>query len=425
MSPVPLIELQRRLSLVGAIRAGGEKQPKAPGRKLEAYRLTSPRRDLIEQAATLYGGSVTPWKSPTGDEWQVYTEAAELPILIIVGYSLRQSYELWEGASRRERLCDGVDEELTGGPCICNAEGLDRCDLYTRLVVALPELDTVLGWRLITRGANAGHELPSLLDLLEAKGARLVPAKLRLDQRRGVTRQEGKEPQVVRFVVPTIDLGVGYLALAAPTPAPDGSRELVAAGFTPAPRREATVEQALAVRPSPSSPAGGSRRAAAWGPDIDPETRASAGQLSPPPQPPPQPQPAREETAPVDKEQTARLQKDEPMWKKLNVQVGQLREAGQITTANLWDAVAKLRDQGGEDLVLELGGYDAEHQLHWSPLRDNLTRPEAVQLIDRLAALEAKTMSTGEAVRPEAASPEGGQEATQPEPEDDPFPPGY
>jgi len=265
--PTPLIELQRRLTLVGAIRAGGEKQSRAPGRKLEAYRLTSPRRTLIEQAASLYGGQVSPWQSPTGEEWQVYTEAEELPVLIIVGYSLRQSYEAWEGATKRVRLCDGVDEELSGGPCLCNAEGVDRCDLYTRLVVALPELDTVLGWRLITRGANAAHELPSLLDLLEARGAKLVPAKLRLDQRRGV-----KDGQVVRFVVPTLDLGVGYLALAAPSPAPDGSRELVAAGFTPASRREATVEQALAISPSPTLPGVG--------------RRAARPEPSPPPPPP-------------------------------------------------------------------------------------------------------------------------------------------
>src|SRR4051812_43712277 len=253
MSPTPLIDLQRRLSIVGAIRAGGEKQPKAPGRKLEAYRLTSPRRQLIEQAAALYGGAISPWKSPTGDEWQVYTEAEEIPVLVMPGYSLRQTYELWEGATKRLRLCDGVDEELTGGPCICNASGQDACDLYTRLVVALPELDTVLGWRLITKGANAAHELPTMMALMEAKGGSFVPARLRLDQRRGV-----KDGQVLRFVVPTIDLGVGYLALAQPVP--DGSRAALppAGGFTPAVRQQPTVEQALgAASPRPGTAGNG------------------------------------------------------------------------------------------------------------------------------------------------------------------------
>jgi len=128
--------------------------------------------------------------------------------------------------------------------------------------------------------------------------------------------------------------------------------------------------------------------------------------------------------------QTARLERDSPMWRKLNVLVGQLRDqAGLISTANLWDAVAKMRGYGGEELVLELGGYDDEHQLHWSPLRDALTRPEAVQLIGRLEALQARQMPTGTEPAPQATPDEAGQEASTPpaaEPEpDDPFPPGY
>ena len=60
MSPEPLIELQRRLSLVGALRAGGEKPERGVGRKLECWRGTSPRRELIEQMAQLYGGFQSP-----------------------------------------------------------------------------------------------------------------------------------------------------------------------------------------------------------------------------------------------------------------------------------------------------------------------------------------------------------------------------
>ena len=178
MSPVPIIELQRRLTLAGAIRAGGEKQPKAPGRKLEAFRLTSRTRSLMEQAALLYGGEVTPWEGPNGPEYQVYTQAQELPVLIMPGYSLQQTYELWEGATKQERRCDGLELD-DGSPCLCKTEGVDRCDIYTRLVVCLPELDTVLGWRLITRGANAAHELPTMFALLERYGSStFVPARL-------------------------------------------------------------------------------------------------------------------------------------------------------------------------------------------------------------------------------------------------------
>jgi hypothetical protein len=126
------------------------------GAKLDAYRLTSPSRELIEQAAQLYGGEVTSWQSPVGPEWQCYTTSEELPVLVMPGYSLQQTYELWEGMTKRTRKCDGVEDDVSGGPCICNAEGVDRCDVYTRLVVALPELDTALGWRLITRGDQRG-----------------------------------------------------------------------------------------------------------------------------------------------------------------------------------------------------------------------------------------------------------------------------
>lgn len=405
--PEAIIMLQRRLTIVGAIRAGGEKQPKAPGRKLEAFRLTSPRRQLLEQAASLYGGDVSKWQSPTGEEWQLYTEAEELPVLVMPSYSLRQTYELWEGATKRMRLCDGVDEELTGGPCICNAEGQDKCDLYTRLVVALPELDTVLGWRLITRGANAAHELPTMFALMEARGgSSFVPSKLRLDQRRGV-----KDGQVVRFVVPTLDLGVGYLALAAPAQ-PDDSRALPPAGFVPAARRSPTIEQALTAVGSPPQAQQG-RRAAAFGPDdveggdVPPEPEPPEPDAPPPPEPP--------ELAQIAKASKA-------MKTKADILVVQLVNNGAIEKRHLYDAVAKMRGQAGEDLVLELGAYDSELVLHWSPLRESLSRPEAVQLLDRLAGLAKRTSSSTEPQAPPEPSPEEEAAARAHYNE---FPPGY
>jgi recombination directionality factor gp3-like protein len=370
VSPTPIIELQRRLTLVGAIRAGGERPPRGPGRKLESVRLTSPRRELVEQAASLYGGEVSPWKSPVGQEWQVYTQAPEIPVLVMPGYSLRQSYELWEGATKRTRLCDGVDEELSGGPCLCNSEGVDRCDLYTRLVVALPELDTVLGWRLITRGANAGHELPTMMALLEAKGGTFVPARLRLDQRRGV-----KDGQVVRYVVPIIDLGAGYAALAA-APANGPAALPPGRSFIPAEARNASVAQALdaVAEPPPASTAPPGRQAAPMGPRRDRGPTA--------------PLPVDDDEPGSYEQQRQTLAATEAQAKKLNVQVGQLRDAGHITTEHIWNAIANLRNTTTEQLVDELGGRDTDGVLHWSPLRDSLTRPEAVQLIERLTAKE-------------------------------------
>lgn len=62
--------------------------------------------------------------------------------------------------------------------------------------------------------------------------------------------------------------------------------------------------------------------------------------------------------------------------KKLDVLVGTLRDAGHITTEQLWRSV------GREPAVSEDG------ELHWSPLRDSLSRSEASGLIERLQRYE-------------------------------------
>jgi hypothetical protein len=360
--PTAIIDLQRRLTLVGAIRAGERTQAGHP-RRLEHWRLTSQSRPLIEQAARLYGGAATPWQSPAGDQWQVTTDADEIPILVIPGYSLQQTYELWEGPSKRTRLCDGLEEALSGAPCICNREHEDQCDLYTRLVVALPELDTLLGWRLITRGANAGHELPTMMALIQtiAHGQAFVPARLRLDQRRGM-----KLGQATRFVVPTVDLSASYLQLAEP----DSRRELPS--YIPAEQRTPSLEQALDTVTQPPPPSTSGRQAAPI---------------------PPAPRERRTDPIPVEDDEPAPRQTKlatGPQKDKLNLLVGQLRDQGHITTEHVWMAVGQIRDVSVFDLIQQLDGYDDEGVLHWSPLRDSLTRPEANELIDRLEAKQAK-----------------------------------
>jgi hypothetical protein len=353
--------------LVGAIRAGGEKPERGVGKKLDAFRLTSPRKALVEQAAELYGGTVSAWRSPVGEEWQVYTETPELPVLVMPGYSLRQSYELWEGATKRVRLCDGVDEELSGGGCICASEGEDKCDIYTRLVVALPELDTALGWRLITRGANAAHELPTMLALIEARsaGASFVPARMRIDERRGV-----KDGQVVRFVVPTLDLGMGYAELAARAHVPALEPPPPAPAYETATRRSPSVEESLDALSAPRrEPSGRTAELP------DPELQGEAA-----PEPPDDG--VIEEPQQASETQSKTLTPGQ--FKKLNVLVGQLRDEGHITTDGLYLAIGQLRSQAGLDLAMGVGGVDENGELHWAPLRDALTRPEANQLIEWL-----------------------------------------
>jgi hypothetical protein len=68
----------------------------------------------------------------------------------------------------------------------------------------------------------------------------------------------------------------------------------------------------------------------------------------------------------------------EAQAKKLNVMVAKLRGAGHITTEQLWRAM-------GQDPVAGDDGV-----VHWSPLRDSLSRDQAHELIDRLTALEQR-----------------------------------
>ena len=71
-----------------------------------------------------------------------------------------------------------------------------------------------------------------------------------------------------------------------------------------------------------------------------------------------------------------------PQLKKLNLLVGTLRDAGHITTPMVWQAV-------GRDPVVSEDG-----ELHWSPLRDSLTKQEASELIERLQKF-ADTIGSG------------------------------
>jgi hypothetical protein len=307
--------------------------------------------------------------------------------------------------TKRMRKCDGVEDDVSGGPCICNAEGVDRCDVYTRLVVALPELDTALGWRLITRGINAAHELPTMMALIEARagGAAFVPARTRIDHRRSVV-----DGQTVRYVVPVLDLGRSYLDMAgadaltsaprAALPSPDVTT------YQPATRTTSSVSEAVGALSAPRSGLG-----PRVPPMADPSPEDFVAQPAPPvdvDEPSSEPlttaaEPTRAFVAPEDvpfgnepagdpnvKPKMLPLTKAQAT--KLNVLIGKLRTPGHITTDGLYKAVARMRGVGGLELAHELGGYDDEHVLHWSPLRDSLDRAEANSLIDRLTVLEER-----------------------------------
>jgi hypothetical protein len=224
----------------------------------------------------------------------------------------------------------------------------------------------------------------------QSAGATFVPAKLRLDQRRGV-----KDGQTVRYVVPVLDLAVSYLALAGP--AADGSARELPPGASPthAPRREATVEQAMSAVAVPASPQRSpGRTAAAFGPD-DLDMDVEPAPVPPPPEP-------EQATPPAPPDQQTKMITD-PQAKKLNVLVGKLRPE-QLTTEHLYQAVAKMRKLDVEIMasVIE-GAVDDDGVFHFGPLRDGLTRPEAMQLIDRLVELEGRATASDAAGEQPAA----------------------
>jgi hypothetical protein len=75
--------------------------------------------------------------------------------------------------------------------------------------------------------------------------------------------------------------------------------------------------------------------------------------------------------------------------KKLNVLVGQLREADKLHTEHLYWAVGRMRDVDPEDLAKAMpGAIDEAGELHYAPLRDTLSKAEASELIDRLSKLQ-------------------------------------
>lgn len=369
----PIIDLQRRLVEVGRIRMG-KKGDKGQPQKLDTWRLTSSDQARLAAAAELFGGIVTPWDgSPKGDEHELVTTTAELPILLLPGQALSQWHELWSGGGCQRR-CDGEREILSDAPCVCDAEGGDRkCKPTTRLSVMLPDVPGLGCWRLESHGFYAAVELSATAAMLEQATARgqMLPARLRIDQRRQV-----KDGKTTRYAVPVIDIDVRFREAIAGI---GGNGQQV---LDSAPEYKAlpattgvSVREGLAAAARQSEPrATTARSAAPIGPPAD------VVQDAPVPVPDvPDAVPAAGKALKATAAQT----------KKLNVLVGKLREAGHITTEQLYAALSRARNLDADVMVDLLdGAKDEAGGVHWGPLRDSLTKTEATDLIDRLVRLE-------------------------------------
>lgn len=206
-----IVTLQRRLVEVGRIRLGQKKVSKTgksyPAR-LDKFRLTSRDKQRLDAAALLYGGKVTAWEG----QWELFTETDALPVAVVPGQALNQSFELWgqkplPGGKKTGviclRRCDGETEFLAGSGCLCAAADEQLCKPTTRLSVVLTEVPGIGVWRVEAHGWNAASELAGGVQLLEALVAtgRPVRARLRLDAREQVTETETRN-----FVVPVLDI---------------------------------------------------------------------------------------------------------------------------------------------------------------------------------------------------------------------------
>lgn len=332
----PVLDIQRRLMELGRIRLGAKTTNGAP-KKLDKFRLTSASRSLLEVAADVYGGTVREWAgAPDEGYFELYTERDILDIILppvfdssgdpTVPYS--QWYELWSGGGC-DRRCDGQVETLSGKPCMCNPDER-ACKITTRVQVILPDLPGLGVWRLESHGWNAAALLPGTLELLgrAAHANQFIPGVLRLEQRSsklaGLTR---------RFVVPVIDTPtLNVAALVSGTP--------------------------LAVNAPTVAPARPALEAANVAPVVEAETPVEWG-------PAPEILPARDEPPVEDVAKASPAQ-----LKKLNVLIGTLRDAGTITTAQVYEILHR------EKVLSEDG------QLHWAPLRDSLSKVEASVLIE-------------------------------------------
>jgi len=201
-----LLDLQRRIAESGRIRIGRKVDGGRPA-KLDTFRLTTADRQRIEQAAEVYGGTPAQWVAPAGKQWELITERDSLDVIVPPSdLAFSQAWEMWS-AGGCQRRCDGVEEQISGGPCRCDPEKRE-CDIHTRLSVMLRDLPGLGVWRLDTQGYYAAVELASAVEIIQLAAGRgaLLPARLRLEQRSAKRPDAKGKPQTLRFAVPVLDI---------------------------------------------------------------------------------------------------------------------------------------------------------------------------------------------------------------------------
>lgn len=209
---MPIIDLQMRMRQLGEIRLGhvvATSNGKTRPAKLDKFRFTSPSREILTSVADLYGGEVKPWTPANGGpaEYEVYSTVNRLPVLIPPRDAVSQWYELYAG-SKCQRRCDGVTEQKSDRPCMCDPENRD-CKITTRVNVMLRDVPALGQWLLISKGYNAAVTLPPAAELLGHAGG-YVAGWLGMEEQSAIVKDKP-----ARFMVPTLDVEITPAALMA------------------------------------------------------------------------------------------------------------------------------------------------------------------------------------------------------------------
>ncbi|WP_019328857.1 recombination directionality factor [Streptomyces sp. TOR3209] len=209
---MPILDLQRRMRQLGEIRLGHvvpTRNGKTRPAKLDKFRFTSPSREILTEVANLYGGEVKPWTPANGgpSEFEVYSQANRLPVLIPPKDAVSQWYELYAG-SKCQRRCDGVTEHKSDRPCMCDPDNRE-CAMTTRVNVMLRDVPALGQWLLISKGYHAAVTLPPAAELLSQAGG-YVAGWLGMEEKTAIVNN-----QVARFKVPTLDVEITPAALMA------------------------------------------------------------------------------------------------------------------------------------------------------------------------------------------------------------------
>jgi hypothetical protein len=199
--------------------------------KLETWRLTSTDWRLIAKAAELYGGEPSRWEEAPGwntekqtgvRQYQVTTEANDVPVMLPPEIALSQAMEAWT-AGQCLRRCDGDYDVISGAECLCRDETLDggtqACKPTTRLSVLLTEMPGLGVWRLETHGWYAASELVPMVRMAATFGSG-QGFRLRIDPRQRQTKGSNGKLVTYHFGVPVLDTDLTPGQLLAATPAP-------------------------------------------------------------------------------------------------------------------------------------------------------------------------------------------------------------